>query len=1239
MSVRRRSSGAMGRFEGQHDSQSSSTSAFTSPRGRSLLQRFNSKDTKGATSPATASALTWQAPNRCEILRKKYPERLKLVRHAILSVLVYASSWSNMLFRARNTSQADEDESFNLRGSGDPTVSYGGFAGGADVSPLSALIDGRYSRDDGRYEGRMEGQTNDDSMGDGGEEVDENGGGTMTQIENALFASMLHAAGSRGLSNLVSAFKMPLILYSLLQFADLTTNTVDTYESHGPLRQSKRRKDPISGLLLLQYLASMMPHIQCGVNKPQWAKEFEVAFAGLFRSLITFVPLPVNADSSIKSWDRISQSSSSPYSLSSCYVTPNQHLDHHPSSSITMSTPSSPLHSSSRPYSVRMRGVSVDRESSRDMRQSFVGVDHESPVRLISIRSPHMDMDRHFSDSYENFDSQGLRTPVQDRSGRRQHHHHPAGSFSTDKLSQLMSHKVNFYYETASDALVLWQEQLSGHASRSKETETKFENHNQAESIGDNAGTSSEESQSLLGQETEENVRGKHVSLFLEALFDMLLGSEGKTSHIFPLLVMAWDVSGVEPKYMRLDGASSLRLRMSTDTINLMVLPALLSVAREAASKSTIEAYLLEPTLHSTSSQSQRLAIAENGYTLAKSTALTIVCALTTLFRESQEFRALLKNAPSTYGNSFVTRSTFIASTTAGSTGEKKREHINVTSSLPRSLQDELVEALVQVFYASAKSHVLSVLRREDFLMAASNSATTADNAAGSSATGNATSAHRLSFSHQTSPHGHYEDGEDAFDLEPTEEEWLSVPREVVYRCCGHVIGRVCLHLITSIATQDFIPTQHVGNEQSPLPTKPANVKSRLATEWEASISCPPIPSFPSMPRLVGMIMSFALNSAVRRRVILTCCAKLQIIDNRGDLEAHRNEAVPILATLGRMVEQMAQLELGQSQLQRDFQSNPGGRIISSFVSVVDLIRVLKEGEMMPQRKMNEVSGEASGQQQQVGESTGFASSVASVFGFLGKSKSDSTSSSSSSSSSSSPSSATSSMFSPSSSEGPDGEGNKKAEPSRDRKASVSSNVSWSDEISATESMTSSPHSSFSSSSSTTTSSATIPNNPNITAKATPVRRQSTIGMLYEKVTSTLFETKTSGEVFASELSCAMSSIRLAVILLLNIQEHGDHLLTLKILEFLADSSDVLFAKDFRCVFFPISSQFHLNFISSRTFCLLYNMIDRYRQYCSYKIPYQVPQKLYFLNVFFTNIIHIYTSNIKFSHFILCLSC
>lgn len=414
-------------------------------------------------------------------------------------------------------------------------------------------------------------------------------------------------------------------------------------------------------------------------------------------------------------------------------------------------------------------------------------------------------------------------------------------------------------------------------------------------------------------------INGKiiHACHFTSTLFDLLLGEYGKSTSLIVLLLKSWNGSVSEPLYTPLDRETNQLFCSeieSCSNFNVNMIPTVLAVVKQAALLSTVESFTLyNVTIPSTCKET----IVKEGSMLARSTAVTILCAFISMLEESKYMLHIVTTAPST----FSTQSTTASS--VGRVGSTNQGRDNEPSA-PSSIIQELIESVTQIFYAAAKTNMIEILLSGDksFLRSSSPSPTDEvdENFVPPSLQKLKGQVNSQSFIRRD-------------EISP--DEWMSLPREVVTRCCASIIGKLCIQLVTYLIMHYCIEC--------------ANNSTSAKFDWESATAIPHIAVFPSIPSKTASAICIAFNCAIRRKLIDLYCNRLQLsfIEHGNDHDRIRNEAILIFPLLGRMIEQLAELELSELKLHQQFQPDPSGRIVTSLVTICSVVKRLSQDDMI----------------------------------------------------------------------------------------------------------------------------------------------------------------------------------------------------------------------------------------------------------------------------------------------------
>ncbi len=434
-------------------------------------------------------------------------------------------------------------------------------------------------------------------------------------------------------------------------------------------------------------------------------------------------------------------------------------------------------------------------------------------------------------------------------------------------------------------------------------------------------------------------INGKviHACHFVSTLFDLLLGEYGKSTSLIVLLLTSWNGSVSDPLYTPLDRETNQLFCSEIEgcsNLNVNIIPTVLAVVKQAALLSTVESF----TLYNISiPSSYKETIVKEGSRLAKSTAITILCAFISMLEESKYMLNIVTTAPST----FSTQSSTVSG--VGRVGSANQARDNEPN-IPTSMIQELIESVTQIFYSAAKANMIEILLSDDksYLRSATSSPTNLpddDNFVPPLLNKQRDHVNSKTFIRRD---------------QVSADEWTSLPREVVTRCCASITGKLCVQLVT------FLIMYHS--------MECASNASIAKLDWESATAMPHIAVFPSIPSKTASAICIAFNCAIRRKLIDLYCNRLQLnfIEYGDDHERIRNEAILIFPLLGRMTEQLAELELSELKLHQQFQPDPTGRIVASLVSICNVVKRLSQDDMVGSGK---------------NDKSAFASNVSSEFG------------------------------------------------------------------------------------------------------------------------------------------------------------------------------------------------------------------------------------------------------------------
>lgn len=479
---------------------------------------------------------------------------------------------------------------------------------------------------------------------------------------------------SKGISTIITTFPLSRLLYSLTQFADISPSKPQVVHIYGPTRAQSKRRDPFTGLLHLQLLATLLPHTP-GAGKrssrSDWGADLETCLPGLLSSLLAHGSYAVDDASSV--------SGTSDDGSGGLY---REHRTEPSASRKKLSKDHPPQLTALAAQEARKSAVSVKQQ--QEPLKALPAVTEMVGASESASGGVGLETGDALEDSK---DSMSEMSWEEDEEGSL-----PLDSVSIDEsvvssLSSRIGSPAPLYASSTIIALTF--------SSRRRRFHSLFPacNSNGTDAVESSQSYFVDSVSAVLAAEdasTEEI-----VVLFLEVLLDILLGYAGASAELGDYLLNGWNVADIEPLYIPQKAPPPVPLPSFSSICGSPALGAFLAVAREAARGSTQVSLLYSRSEYFSKFGSWPHYELERLSSLSLSLCVTMLCALSTLLRGDEKVEGAKHD-----------------------TGRGKEDDASIADeSSPAALEtsssedfDVLSKGLVQIFFASAKAQFLEAL-------------------------------------------------------------------------------------------------------------------------------------------------------------------------------------------------------------------------------------------------------------------------------------------------------------------------------------------------------------------------------------------------------------------------------------------------------------------------------------------------------------------------------------------------
>eukprot|EP01041_Mallomonas_annulata_P001305 gene1305-2519_t len=687
---------------------------------------------------------------------------------------------------------------------------------------------------------------------------------------------VMKARGQRTLSTLINSYSFSKILYILFQFSDISPTKHSLAISRGPVKAIPKRRDPFTGLLTLQMMAAILPHISGAMNRSarmEWGMDMEVCLPGLLTSLFAHgggatETMPVHSGYDSDNEEIVLPDKEKHHNQRHSNSSGDERIRRRNSNNVR--TPSKSISKDKNEAEGAPASIDLDDRSEVAREISEGNQDGSSETSSVSSSCPSplasplvaclpcslLPLRRRGGgaaavrklDYGKDNDEDGAYPSPKKKSHMETNVETTNAMSASSSLSLPLSYaqRVPLYYDNTAAAVLLADES----------------------SIED------------------------LVIIFAETVTDSLLGRAGATACIGEYLLQGWNVTDIEPHYTPPNEPPPMPLPSYVGICSGAALGAYLAVAREAARCSTQVSLLHSRKDLYVKFGSWPHPELEKLSSISSSLCATLLCCLSTLLRGETASTA----------TTTTTTTSASADKETGSTTNDNNNTNNITINTKTEEEgcitsiedfDVLIHGIIQIFYAAARARFLEALGPQQNLL-------------------------------------------EVLRTLNAEEEDPMIPNEVIYGCCGSTIGRLCIQQLTCLTVaQSMRGHKALDWEQIcaciPLPMHPPiprNASSAMSLILNAAIR---------RRHLVAMsYLSISIIPKISTESDITITEQIDI-DKR--ILSFLNSAVLILPNMMIQAYDSVVMEIELDRHTVGGISNPNGRIFLPIKSILELCR------------------------------------------------------------------------------------------------------------------------------------------------------------------------------------------------------------------------------------------------------------------------------------------------------------